>query len=273
MKYISFSCILLIAATAAGAEDIHVASKEGDMEKIKALLAEGVPADQPSTRDTSTIGATALFMAVKWNRQESAELLLDAGADPVFPIFNDGQDTTPITLAVQYGRVEMIKMFLDRGADPDGPSGGSPPLHFARLMKRPEIEELLIKYGASLSITQPPISHLLADADVERGRRLGQFCANCHGKYELRDKTGTQLPSLWEIVGRGKGSLPDIEYSEAMNSAGGTWTFDELNSFLARPGGLIPGTPMWGILTPSEQARIDIIAFLRTLSDDPHPLP
>lgn len=270
MRLFKLTCILALAAASASSEEIHVATKAGDLETIQSLLAEGVPVDQASTRDTSTIGASPLLVAVKWGRREVAEALLDAGANPEFRPPDQGM--TPMAMAAQYGRADILEMFLERGANPDGPAGADPPLHFARHMKNLEIEKILIDHGASLSLTQPPISHLLAGADVERGRRLARFCHVCHGDLERIDP-GKNAPVLWNIVGREKASQPGVEYSEAMRRTGGVWTFDELNSYLARPGGFVPGTAMWDIDTPSEESRIDIIAYLRTLSDDPVPLP
>ena len=229
-----------------------------------------MPVDLASTRDTSAVGASPLLVAVKWGRREVAEALLDAGADTEFQPPDQGM--TPLAMAAQYGRVDILKMFLERGANPDGPVGTDPPLHFARRMKRPEIEEILIEYGASQSATQQPISHLLAGADVERGRRLARSCQVCHGDPERID-TGMNAPVLWNIVGRDKASQTGVDYSDAMQRVGGEWTFDELNSYLARPSGFVPGTAMSDINTSSEESRIDIIAFLRTLSDAPVPLP
>lgn len=263
-------CILAITVVSANAEEIHIATKAGDLGTIQALLAEGVPVDQSSTRDASTMGASPLFVAVKWGKQEVAKVLMDAGADPEH--LPPDQSMTPLSMAAQYGRTEMLKMFLESGANPDGPAGAIPPLHFARQLKRSEIEEILIEYGASLSLTQPSISHRLAGANVERGRRLARFCHVCHGDLERID-TGTDAPVLWNIIGRKKASQSEIEYSDAMLSAGGIWTFDEMNSYLALPGGFVPGTTMWDITTTSEESRIDIIAYLRTLSDNPVPLP
>lgn len=274
MRLFTFTCLLALATVAtaatAGAEEIHIATKGGDLERVRSLLAEGVPVDQASTRDTSTIGASALLIAVKWGKRDIAEALLDAGADPGFrpPV----QGTTPLAMAAQYGRADILKMFLERGANPDGPAGADPPLHFARHMKRLEIESILIDHGASLSITQPPISHLLAGADIERGRRLARFCHVCHGDLERID-TGKSAPVLWDIVGREKASQPGVEYTQAMRRAGGVWTFEELNSYLARPAAFVPGTAMWDINTTSEESRVDIIAYLRTLSDNPVPIP
>lgn len=58
-----------------------------------------------------------------------------------------------------------------------------------------------------------------------------------------------------------------------MKAKGGKWTFEELDKFLTHPQGYIPGTKMTfsGFRNPNQRA--DIIAYLRTLSDNPVPLP
>ena len=52
-----------------------------------------------------------------------------------------------------------------------------------------------------------------------------------------------------------------------------TWTFENLDHFLTNPKGFIPGTAMAfaGLKKPDERANV--IAYLRTLSDNPVPLP
>ena len=53
----------------------------------------------------------------------------------------------------------------------------------------------------------------------------------------------------------------------------GNWTYTDLNNFLAHPAWTVPGIAMKmaGIHDPKDRA--DLIAFLRTLSDNPAPLP
>ena len=58
-----------------------------------------------------------------------------------------------------------------------------------------------------------------------------------------------------------------------MKAAGGTWTFDELNKFLTNPRKDIPGTAMTFAGINRDRQRADVVAYLRTLSDNPVPLP
>jgi cytochrome c len=60
---------------------------------------------------------------------------------------------------------------------------------------------------------------------------------------------------------------------ETEHDKGMTWTFEDLDEFLAAPKADIPGTAMTfaGLKRPDERANV--IAYLRTLSDAPVPLP
>jgi cytochrome c len=59
----------------------------------------------------------------------------------------------------------------------------------------------------------------------------------------------------------------------AKHDEGMTWTFDNLDQFLTSPKAFVPGTAMSfaGLKRPDERANV--IAYLRTLSDNPVPLP
>ena len=116
-----------------------------------------------------------------------------------------------------------------------------------------------------------PIATRLASADINRGKAESKICMTCH----TLDKNGPNKvgPNLWGVVDRPRASHPGFDYSAAMKAKGGKWTFEELDKFLTHPQGYIPGTKMTfsGFRNPNQRA--DIIAYLRTLSDNPVPLP
>jgi len=119
---------------------------------------------------------------------------------------------------------------------------------------------------------EQPIETLLAKASVEKGQAAAKQCQACHTfEKGAPNRVG---PNLWNIVGsqRGEGR-GGFNFSAAMKGKGGTWTFDELNKFLANPRGYIPGTAMTfaGISKPEQRA--DVIDYLHTLTDNPVPLP
>src|SRR5215510_8579847 len=80
-------------------------------------------------------------------------------------------------------------------------------------------------------------------------------------------------PNLWNIVNRPRASEAGFNYSAAMKGKPGNWSFDDLSKFLANPRGYIPGTNMtFAGLSRAEQ-RADVIDYLRTLADNPVPVP
>jgi cytochrome c len=117
-----------------------------------------------------------------------------------------------------------------------------------------------------------PIASLLAHADAEKGVTAGRPCLACHS-FEKggAQKTG---PNLWDIVGRAPGAVAGFAYSDAMKAkAGEPWTYETLDKFIADPKSYLPGTKMSYSGLKRDDARADLIAYLRTLSDNPKPLP
>lgn len=116
-----------------------------------------------------------------------------------------------------------------------------------------------------------PIGPLLAAANVDAGKKAANKCAACH----TFDKGGANKvgPNLWGVVGADKGHVDGYAYSTAMQKAEGNWDYETLSAFLASPKAVVPGTKMAfaGVSRTSERA--EIIAFLRSLSDNPAPLP
>ncbi|MGE0765949.1 MAG: cytochrome c family protein [Hyphomicrobiaceae bacterium] len=111
----------------------------------------------------------------------------------------------------------------------------------------------------------------LAGADVERGKSALKICTACHSADR---SDGHRLgPRLWNIVGRGKASYPDYAYSQALKAEGGRWTYEDLARYLYDTRSAVRGGKMAfaGIKDPAKLTSV--IAYLRTLSDSPEPLP
>jgi cytochrome c len=116
-----------------------------------------------------------------------------------------------------------------------------------------------------------PIETRLAKANLDRGKAETKICMTCH----TLEKGGPNKigPNLWGVVDRPRASHPGFDYSAAMKAKGGKWTFDELDKFLTHPQGYIPGTKMTFAGFENPDQRGDLIAYLRTQSDNPVPLP
>lgn len=128
--------------------------------------------------------------------------------------------------------------------------------------------------GEATAAKEPevPLPTLLAKANVDKGKNTAKQCQACH----TFEKGGPNRvgPNLWGIVDDERGKdRGGFNFSQAMKTKGGKWTFDELNKFLKSPRDYIPGTAMTFAGINNDQQRADVIAFLDTLSDNPVPLP
>ncbi len=115
------------------------------------------------------------------------------------------------------------------------------------------------------------VAALLAAADVAAGAKLSKKCKACHGfDKDGKNKVG---PNLWDIVGNAIAGGEGYKYSGALTDMGGEWTYDNLDAFLTKPKTFAPGTKMSFSGLKSPEDRANLIAFLRSLSDNPKPLP
>ena len=117
-----------------------------------------------------------------------------------------------------------------------------------------------------------PIEKLLQTASVEKGAAAAKKCAACH----TFDKGGPNRvgPNLFSVINEKKGEgRGGFNFSAAMKAKGGTWTYDDLSTFIASPKGFVPGTAMGFAGIQKDSERADVIAYLRSLSESPAPLP
>lgn len=146
-----------------------------------------------------------------------------------------------------------------------------PPIHAAKLIGLREIADYLMAHGAQ-SPEVAPVSDKLGAADPAMGKAIyDRNCAHCH---HIDPKKGSsQGPNLWGVVSRKKASIEGFSYSATLKNLGTSWNYEDLNAFLWGPKITAPGVRMQFAGLEIEAERANLIAYLRTQSGEPAPLP
>jgi cytochrome c len=293
-RFLLLILMMCIEPSVSHAAAIHDAAKKGDVAAIIAALDAGASVNE------SDGYATPLYFAVKRGHIAAAKLLIERGAD-VNASTHWGLALMP---AVAKGKVELMTLLLQKGADPNSSFDGEmalhvasklgclvcvralveaganvnarttdnkTPIHLAKFNGHSEVADYLMAHG--VVVPKPaPISAKLAAADVEKGKTsFGSICAGCHN---IEPQGGRKIgPNLWGVLRRDKASVAEISYSEALRAWEGVWTYEDLNIYLSGPMFTTPGVYMETLGVPDETERVNLIAYLRTLSDKPIPLP
>jgi cytochrome c len=103
-----------------------------------------------------------------------------------------------------------------------------------------------------------------ADAqDASAGKKLFVMdCSICHSPQQGRNLVG---PSLFNVVNRHSGQIPDFHYSDANKNSGLVWDIGTLDRYLTAPRQVVPGTKMTFPGLRDAKQRADVIAYLETL--------
>ncbi len=296
--------ILLVAFMVLGwvpgisqAAAIHEAAMKGDAAAITAALDAG---DDVNAIDM--LGVSPLYWVAQGGHLEAAKLLVVRGAD-VNARTSLGQ---PLTAAVANEKIELIALLLANGADPNAEVAGETvlhvaaangclscvkalveaganvnaqwaketdiktPVHLAISYERHDVADYLMAHGVVIPKVAP-IAARLASADAGKGKSIFERdCEHCHRIDP--DQVSGHAPNLWNVVGRDKASIAFEGYSKTLSALEGVWSYEDLNTYLYGPAITTPGVGMLrGV--PDETERVNLIAYLRTRSDNPIPLP
>jgi hypothetical protein len=148
-------------------EDLLTATRKGDLEKVKTLLAQGADVNAKSP-----YGATPLFFACDRSNVEMVKLLLEKGADP--NVKDTFYGASPLNWALGKGSPEIIKMLIEHGAKEknEALSFGVNGSHLAvvqAVLQKGGIEQVVL--NKSLRVAQTKDAKEIADALAKAGAK------------------------------------------------------------------------------------------------------
>ena len=104
-------------------------------------------------------------------------------------------------------------------------------------------------------------------ANSQMGEKIALICFACHSFQQGEShKVG---PNLWDIVDSPQASRVGFAYSANFQKLNKKWSLENLNQFLLSPTEYVPGTIMVFPGVQERQQRMDLLAFLTSLSDKP----
>lgn len=117
-----------------------------------------------------------------------------------------------------------------------------------------------------------PVTPLLASASVAEGEALTKPCKVCHSF--TKGGAAKIGPNLYGVVGGPRAHMEGFAYSASMKAMNNQrWDYEDLSKFLTAPSAFVPKTKMAFAGLKKIEQRANVIAYLRSLSDNPVPLP
>ncbi|MGH7024773.1 MAG: c-type cytochrome [Caulobacteraceae bacterium] len=105
------------------------------------------------------------------------------------------------------------------------------------------------------------------NADLDNGQAKFAICKTCHNVTQgSGNMTG---PNLYGVFGRKAGTEPGFRYSDGMKALGVTWGADEIDKWISNPRAMVPRTKMTYIGLENPKDRIDVVAYLKTVTSPP----
>jgi hypothetical protein len=148
-------------------DDLHAASKVGDLDAIRAHLDGGA---DPNKHDSMVI--TPLCWAAMTDNIDAARLLVARGADVNLP---NGDGGTPLHAAAFFGRTKVVAMLVQRGANVGVRNQrGESPLDVVTLPWSDEIAGIMVWASAVLEIKVDPTTAHAAWPEIARILRSAQ---------------------------------------------------------------------------------------------------
>ncbi|MFH1940642.1 MAG: ankyrin repeat domain-containing protein [bacterium] len=154
VKVVVFISIIFLFALS-HAQDIFIASYNGDLETVKRLIEE----NSELVNSRNSTGRFPLEMAAQNGQIDIVRFLLEKGADVNL---NRGGATALHMAALYGGKTELITLLLENGADMNAQTeDGNTPLNLAVIGKQKEIAELLLDKDGEINLENQDFTQLL----------------------------------------------------------------------------------------------------------------
>jgi cytochrome c len=110
--------------------------------------------------------------------------------------------------------------------------------------------------------TQPNTATQTAKSSDDLELAFKGHCRECHSFEKNDNRLG---PSLYGVVGRKAGSVPNFNYSDSVKNSRITWDEATLDKWITNPDAFIPNNDMGALFPglPDEAERAKIISFLK----------
>ena len=248
---------------------VRDAVKEGNLEKVKALLNTGIKVD---TKDQG--GLTPLHTAIRENNLNMVKLLLEKGADANTKVKRDFYSvTTPLYHATEQNNIEITKVLLQHGADINEKSSRT--LHNAADNNNLDMAKLLIEKGADINshidnYGVTPLYHATEQNNLEMIKLLLEKGANINptqGEYVplhiAADKNDLEMAKF--LIDKGADVNPKSEYCAPLNNAADNNNLDMVKFLVDKGADVNPNnninrrTPL---MSAADNNNLDMVKFL-----------
>jgi ankyrin repeat protein len=175
-------------------------AEKGLVDQVSHLLEQNV-----DVNSRLNDGSTALHWAVLRDQHHAADILVEAGADPL-ALNRNG--ISPLFLAVQNGNEGIVSLLLDAGADPNTLSeNGETLLMTASHTGKPEVVSLLLESGALIDARDPDFKQTALMIAVREGHvEVVNNLIRYGAKVDAQTRIGADVVYLPPCKGTGCGS-------------------------------------------------------------------
>jgi len=210
------------------AGEIHDAAERGDLEKVKACLAQ----DAKQLDSIDSKGRTVLACAVRSGKKEVAEFLIGLGAtedifaaivlghadkvatlikqDPKLLNAKDSSGKAPLHVAALNGQPKIVQLLLAQKADINLPDdGGFTALHWAAMFDKSDVASVLLTNKADATIKVPRFGWTPLRLTVIHGH-VATAEALLKGGADPNIKDEENIPLLVQAVIRGKKEMVEL---------------------------------------------------------------